>query len=275
MRHLHLFLFLDPEDYRHTVDIFFNNPDEFIQEMDKCGDLCKEQREQFILLKVLPHLEEKWGKCSSSNEEVYKNLAKISCSVNSGIVVRHALHLLLRLVCKDNLEGSGNGKLQVAEGVLRSSIVSPAGKLRKDEHSEGQLKLFVYSRILTLIFIQQLQQEQLPVLALQLELKKVKKILKEYSEQPQNKKKDVFRYSMEYIIKIIPYLLQPHEKSKIKSLITECQEFCADPKIKSEGILKTVKKIPKREWVELHCILIFLQGKVSVRTTNAIYYPNN
>ena len=254
---------LDPENYTYTVDAFFNNPDQFIQEMDKCGGSCKEQREQFILLKILPHLEEMWGKCSSSNEEVYKNLAKISCSVNSGKVVKHALHLLLRLVCKDNL-GSGNGKLQVAEGVLRSSIVSPEGRLRKDEHSEGQLKLFVYSRILTSLFIQ-LQQEQLSLLALERqELKEVNKILTVCSEQIQHKKKDVFRYAMEYIIKIIPYLLQPHEKSKVKGLITECQEFCGHHHIKSEGILQTVKKMPKREWVDLHCILIYLQGKVSI-----------
>ena len=259
------------EESQWSIQSFFQNPDVFIEEMDKTADVCKEQREQFILLVILPHLEKSCGKCSSSNKEVYKNLAKISSSVNSGIVVRHALQLLFHLICKDNF-GSGNDNLLVVEGILRRSIFSPEGVFREDEHNEQSLKLFVYSRILSLLIMQQIREVELPIVAWEQHLEKVLGELKRRCDQIKSKKKDRFRYSMEFIIETISYLLKPNERpirvgSRIKNFIEECEEFCGNPEVESNDlkILRTPKNNKHREWIDLHCILIHLHGKVSSR----------
>lgn len=235
--------------------------------MDKTAGVCKEQGEKFILLKVLPHLEESWGKCSSSNEEVYKILAKISCSVNSGTVVRHALQLLSHLICRDNF-ASGSGNLLVLEEITRSSIFSCYGMFRKDEHSEQNLKLVVYSHILSLLLMQQVQHVGLPIGDLEEELKKVDKELRRRCGDIKNKAKDRFRYSMEFIQGTISYLLKLREKSittsKLKGFIQECQEFCQNSNMESEHL--KIFRAKKRKWIYLHCILIHLHGKV--RTSN-------
>jgi len=129
--------------------------------MEKSAGLWKKQTEEFILLKVLPSLEKPWGNYPCSKDDVYKILAKISCSINRGTVVRHALQLLFCLICKDDF-GVGNNNLLVVEGVIRSSITLSEGMFAKDELSEGSLKLFLYSRILSLLLIQKARQDKLP-----------------------------------------------------------------------------------------------------------------
>ena len=238
--------------------------------MNKTASLCKEQRERFVLLKVLPSLEQSWGKCCSSNEEVYKNLAKISCSFNSGIVVKHALELFLHLICKENVDSS-KVNLLVVEAIMRSSIFSADGVLRTHEHSEQNLKLFAYNHILSLILIkQQVQEVELPIVALERDLKKVQEELRRLYDHIKSKKKDRLRYSMELILKAIPYFLQPQGKSiiatKVKGFIEECQEFCGNSTMKTSDleILRRLKKNKIGEWNYLHYILIFLHGKVRV-----------
>ena len=264
---------LGDKEFQWSIEEFMDNPVQFIQEMDISAGLRKEQREQFILF-VLTRLEQSWGKCSSSNEEVYKILAKLSCSKNSGKVVKQALQLLFHLICKDNQLGSGNGNLMIIEAIIRSSIFShERGMFNEDEHSEQNLKLFVYNRILSLLLLQQVQNGELPIEKVQEDLKRPQKELRRCCDQIKNKKKDVFRYSMEFILKIISHFLKPQDKSvttKIRGFLVECQAFCANPKMKSKDV-KLLEKLEKRghvqtikngEWTELHCILIYLHGKV-------------
>lgn len=255
---------------QYSIESFLENPDRFIQDMDICAGSAKEQREQFILLEVLPHLEESFGKCSSSNEDVYKILAKISCSRNSGKVVKHALMQLFHLSCKDDFGSTGKDNLLVVEATLRSSIFSPKGMFKNDEHSEQDIKLFVYSRILTLLWIQKVQHEELPTIALEDELKKAQEELKKLK----SRKKGVFRYSMELIQSTISYLLQPQSKlmtSKLSGFLDECCKFCENPKMECEdlNIHHTLSERnrsflvnTRNEWINLHCILIHLHGKV-------------
>ena len=266
-------MILGENEWQWTIRSFFENLDRFIQKMDISADLCKEQREQFILLEVLPHLEKSWGKCSSYNEQVYKTLSKISCSVNSGTVVKHALQLLFHLICKDNF-GNGHRNLLVVEAIIRSSIFSSEGMFRKDEHSERNLKLFVYSRVLSLLLIQQVKEGELPIVDLEEDLKKLHKELRRRCDELKNKKKDIFRYSMEFTVKMISHLLKPYDKltstTKIKFFMEECQEFCGDSNMESKDLklLRTLgEKKRNVEWVDLHCILIHLHGKVSYITS--------
>lgn len=254
-----------------AIESFFEDPDQFIKEMDRCANLCKDQREQFILHKILPHLEESWGKCSSNNEDVYKMLTKLSCVINSGTVVKHSLQLLLHLICQDNF-GSESGNLLVLEKIVRTSIFSSEGMFRKDEHSERKLKLFSYSRILSLLLIQQVRQDELQMIDMIEDLSKVQMEIKRRCDQLENKKKDVLRYSMELILRATSYLLKPKENwqlaTRIRSSIAECQEFCenSDKESKDLQILRAIK-VKKRngEWLDLHCLLIHLHEKVNIR----------
>ena len=231
-----------------------------MQEMNKSADVSKERREQFILLKILPHLEREWGKCSSSNEEVFEILAKVIRSINSGKVVKHALQLLFHLICKANF-GSGNDNLLVVETVIRSSMFIEA------EHSEGNLKFIVYSRILSLLLIQQVCQEKLPIVTLENDLKRAQELLRPFVKG--SLKKDKFRYSVELILLTIDRLLIPHDKSmgptKLKSFIEECHEFCGNSKMQRKDlkIIQTLETKKKFQWNDLHCALIHLHGKVS------------
>lgn len=237
--------------------------------MDISAGSCKEKGEQFILLKILPHLEKSWGRCSYQNREVYKILAKIGYGVNSETVVRHAIQLLFHLICKDNLEG-GNGNLMVVEEIIRSSIFSTKGMFGKDEHSEKTLKLFLYSRILSSILLQQVLQEDFAIVTPVRGLKKAQEELRRcYEERIENKKKNIFRYSVEFILETICLLLKSKDKSittKLSSFLRECKDFCEDLKVESKDlkVLENLKKakLKRREWIVLHCILIHLHGKV-------------
>ena len=240
--------------------------------MNKSVGERREQREEFVLRKILPHLERRWGKCSSSNAEVCKILAKVSCSINSGKVVKHALQMLFYLIFKANF-GSGNDKLLNVEAVMRSSM------LTKAEHSEGNLKFVVYSRILSLLLIQHVCQEKLPIVTLENDLKSVQELLRPLIKG--SVKKDQFRYSVEFILKTIDRLLKQHDKSiwptKLKDLLEECHEFCANSRMQSKDLkinhaLETKKNV---EWIDRHCILIDLHGKVSFSVAFRLFLFHN
>ena len=133
-----------------------------------------------------------------------------------------------------------------------------------DEHSEaGNLKLFVYSRILALLLLQLVRQDELPLLALENDLKSVHLQLRQCSRQLKNKKKDIFRYSMESIFHTITRLLKRAPR-KLKDFVEECHKFCENLEMESKNlkILRMVKKKTNEEWIDLHCILILLHGKV-------------
>ena len=243
--------------------------------MDVSANSCKEEMEDFILREVLPYLENSWGRCSSYNGDVYKTLAQISCSLNSGTVVRHALQLLFHLICKDDF-GSGNGNLVAVELKLRKSIFSDEEMFRKDEHHEGNLKLKVYGRILCIHCLQQVLQEKSPRLKEKEGLESVQKTLSKYCDKIENKKKDVFRYSMEFIRETVSCLLKPLAKlkaTKFSSFLKECQEFCKKVELESKD-LKVIAKLQKTknalrisegiEWIDTHYLLIHLHGKVSL-----------
>ena len=242
--------------------------------MDKTTSIVKKEREFFILSAVLPYLEKSWEECISSNdrEEVCKVLSKLTCSLNSGKVVRRALQQLFHLICKGNF-GFSKENLMVVEETIRSSILSSERLFSKDEHSEQNLKLFVYSRILWLALMQQALQEQILVVDRREDLKTMQERLKRLT----TKRKDVFRYSLELIQSTISHLLRLHSKStatkKLIVCLNECQEVCRKREIESEDLYVLRKlnqqksksfQLPKRdEWFNLHCIMIHLHGMVS------------
>ena len=238
--------------------------------MDSAANLCRERREQFILLEVLPHLEESWGRCSESNKEIYELLAKLSHSVSSGQVVRHSLRLLLHLICRDNFE-KGHGSLLDLEEIMRSSIFSPQGVFRREKQSERTLKLFVYSRILLLLLRPEVRHGELLVGDVENDLKKIVEELRRHQKQVENKKKDTLRYSIELILALFSnsFLLESREISpkaeRMEKFLEECQEFCGNPNKESKDlkILQTLKEKKKTlEWDELHFVLYHLHGKV-------------
>ena len=238
--------------------------------MDTAVTLCRERREQFILLEVLPHFEESWGKCPESNKDIYELLAKLSHSVSSGQVVRHSLRLLLHLICRDNFE-KGHGSLLDLEGIMRSSIFSPQGAFRKEKQSERSLKLFVYSRILLLLLSPEVRQGELLVGEVEKDLKKIVEELQRHQKQVKNKRKDILRYSIELILALFSnyFLLESKEVSpkaeRMEIFLEECQEFCGNPNKESKDlkILQTLREKKKTlEWDELHFILYHLHAKV-------------
>ena len=238
--------------------------------MDAAADLCRERREQFILLEVLPHVEESWGKSSESNKDNYELLATLSHSVSSGQVVRHSLRLLLHLICRDNFE-KGHGSLLELEAIMRSSIFSPQGVFRRDKQSERTLKLFVYSRILFLLLSPEVRQGELLVGDVENDLKKIVEELQRHQKQVKNKKKDTLRYSIELILALFSnsFLIESREISRkaerMENFLEECKEFCGNPNKESKDlkILQTLRERKKTlQWDELHFILYHLHGKV-------------
>ena len=219
------------EDCQWTIVSFFRNPKRFIQKMDTSADLCRERREQFILLEALPHVEESWGRCSESNNDIYELLAKLSHSVSSGQVLRHSLRLLLHLICRDNFE-KGYGSLLDLEAIMRSSFFSPQGVFRREKESERTLKLFVYSRILLLLLRPEILQGEKLAVDVENDLKKIVEELQRDQKQVKNRKKDTLRYSIELILALLSnsFLIENRETSRkaerMEKFLEECQEFC-------------------------------------------------
>ena len=232
---------------------------------DNAGPL-KAAKEDLLLHSILPYLEETWGKCPSCNNEVYKNLAKISCSTKCGKAVSQALQLLLHLICKDNFDNCHNNLL-VVEAIVRSSILSSEGLFRRGRVDSGretrELKLCVYSRIISLLVTHQALKGDSSINCLKQDLKKIKYELKKFSSKLSNKKKDGLRYSTEFIIKAISNLLQPSDK--LRDFLDECREFCRNQEIKVNDLraLRRLKYKRRGDWrIDLHYIAIYLQGKV-------------
>ena len=247
--------------FKWSIEEFLENPEKFLHEMDNNACSLQEEKEDFILHTILPHLEESWGKCFSSNEKIYEILARISCRRKSAKVVKQALQLLLHLICKENVE-SCYENLLVVEAVIKSSILTSEGLFKTDRHSIRELKLYVYSRVLSSLVIQQVRKGELQIETLEQDLKKLQKELQRFGNQLKNKKKSGFRYSIEFILEAIPCLLKPQDK--LKELLDECQEFCSNRKITS-GELKVFQGLKRNgKWIDLHCILIYLHGKVSL-----------
>ena len=252
--------------FKWSIKEFFEHPEKFLHDMNNNACSLQEEKEDFILHTILPHLEELWGgKCLSSNEKIYEILARISCSRKSAKVVKQALQLLLHLICKDNVESCYvYENMLVVEAVIRSSILTPEGLFKTDRHSIRELKLYVYRRILSTLVIQQVRKGELQIETLGQDLKKLQKELQRFGDQLNYKKKDDFRYSIEFILEAIPYLLKPQDKLKV--LLDECQQFCSNRNITS-GELKVLQglKKPNGRGIDLylHCILIYLHGKVS------------
>ena len=247
--------------FKWSIEEFLENPEKFLHDMDNDACSLQEEKEDFILHKILTHLEESWGKCFSSNGKIYEILAKISCSRKSAIVVRQALQLLLHLICKDNVK-SCYENLLVVETVMRLSILTPEGLFKTDRHTIQELKLYVYSRILSWLVIQQVPKGQLQIETLEQDLKRLQKELERFGNQLKNKKIDSFRYSIEFILKAIPCLLTP--QNMLKVLLDECQEFCSNREIPSVELNVLQGPILNGRWIELHCILIYLHGKVGL-----------
>lgn len=244
---------------------FFESPEKFIQDMDENAGPLKDAKEDLLLHNILPFLEETWGKCPSSNEEVYENLAKISCSAKCGKAVSQALQLLLHLICKDNFDNCYNNLL-VVETIIRSSILSSEGLFRRgrvDSRREiRELKLTVYSRIISLLVTYQALKGDLSMNCLEQDLKKVKDELKTFGSKVSNKKKDSLRYSTEFIIKAISHLSKPNDK--LQNFLNEFREFCQNQEIKVND-LRALRQLDFKkggDWIDLHYIAIHLQGKV-------------
>lgn len=247
-----------------------DSPDGFIQEMHRSDGLSKERREEFILHVVLKHLEDYWGGCSSANEKVYRILGKIM-SVDSTIVVKHTLHLLFHLICKDNLS-KDTRNLMLVEKNLRTILFSSEKGFERDLNAEQNFQLMAYGRVLSLLLVQRVRQQNLPVTTLEVDLKKVQEDVRKCCAKVENKRKDEFRYSLEFIDRMICLLLTPNDKltaaTKLNDFLKESEEFFVNrttDDTKRLKILDTYRKKKSREWCVLHCILIFLHGEVTQR----------
>ena len=194
----------------------------------------------------------------------------LSHCVSSGQVVQHSLRLLLHLICRDNFE-KGHATLLKLEEIMRLSIFTPQGVFRRDKQSERTLELLVYSRILLLLLRSVVLQEELLVVDLENDWKKVVEELRRHQKQVKSRKKDTLRYSMELIhaVLLTSFLIESRETSpkaeRMKKFLEECQEFCGNPNKESKGltILQTLREKKKvLEWDELHFILYHLHGKV-------------
>jgi len=252
--------------FEWPVEVFLENPEKFIREMDTCAGSLREEREQFVLRGILPYLEQvMWGKSSANTIDTYKILAQASCSRSSRDVVKHSLQHLQHLLCRDSLDCSKQSLLSV-EKIIRSSIASPDGVFREEADPMRLLRLSVYGCILTELIIHQVQ-SGFSRIDLQNNLKKLEE-LKVYFNQISLKKKDILRYSMEFIQEAISYLLKSPEKTLKTHLgrhLDECKALCANEQIEEKTLsLFQRLKTSKVKWFDLHCILYYLHGQVGV-----------
>lgn len=235
--------------------------------MDTCAGSLKEEKQQFILLGILPFLEKAgWSRSSASNIDTYKVLAQVSCSRNCRDVAKHSLQQLLHLLYRDDLDNCQQNLLSV-EKIIRLSIVSPDGAFREEADPIRVLRLSVYGRILAELIIHQIQ-AGFSEIDLENNLKKLEE-LKNYFSQINVKKKDFLRYSVEFIQGAISYLL-PRSPSKtlttrLERYLEECKAFCsADKQIAEKNLsLFQKSKTSKLKSFDLQCVLYYLHGKVS------------
>lgn len=263
-------IFTGEIDFQWSVKSFLENPERFIRDMDTCAGSMKEEKEQFILLGILPYLEQyMWGKSAANNIDTYKVLAQASCSRSSSNVAKHSLQQLQHLLCRDNLDNCKQNLLSV-EKIIRLSILSPDGAFREEADPIRLLRLSVYGRILSELIIHQIQAGFFSI-----DLKNNLKMLEElkaYFNLISLKKKDILRYSMEFIQEAISYLL-PRSPNKpltthLGRYLEECKALCANKQIAEKEFLNSFLsqklKTSRVKWLDLHCILYYLHGKVGV-----------
>lgn len=264
---------LGTTDGTSSLESFLEDVDKSITEFDNSGGPLKEQKEHFILVQILPYLELSWGKAASNKMDAYKILAKISNSRSSGKVVRHALQQLQYLLFRDDHDSCKENLLKV-EKIMRSSITSPEAVFREEADLLKEIRLSVYKRILSLIIIHQIQ-AGFSTADLKNDMKKLQEELKKYCNNINYKKKSYFRYSMEFIMEAISYLLKPGNKVTATSLggcIDECQDLFEAQQfdVMDLAFLRklqkrsrvAMKKMKTGDWFDLHCILCYLHGKV-------------
>ena len=266
-------MFTGEINFEWPVELFLENPEKFIQEMDTCAGSLREEKEQFFLRGILPYLEQvMWGKSSANNIDTYKILAQASCSRSSRDVVKHSLHHLQHLLYRDSLDCSKQNLLSV-EKIIRSSIVSRNGVFREESDPIRLLRLSVYGCILSELIIHQIQ-SGFSRIDLQNNLKKLQE-LKVYFNQINLKKKDILRYSMEFIQKAISYLLKSPEKTlktRLGRHLDECKALCANKQMEEKSLsLFQRLKASKVKWFDLHCILYYLHGQVGALSRRNMY----
>lgn len=263
---------LGATDAKSSIELFLEDVEKSVAEFDNADGPLKEEKEQFILLQILPYLELSWGKSASKKMDAYRILAKISSSRSSGEVVKQALLQLQHLLFRDNLESCKENLLKV-EKIIRSSINSPDAVFKEEADSVRETRLSVYQRILCLIIVHQIQ-AGFSTVEFKNDLKKLQEELKICCNQIIYKRKNVFRYSMEFIQEAISYLLKPNNKvaaSNLSGCFDQCQDLL-DKQDFDVMDLKFLRKLKKSrafakkmkagEWFELHCIMCYLHGKV-------------
>ncbi|XP_022781525.1 uncharacterized protein LOC111322652 isoform X5 [Stylophora pistillata] len=251
-------------DFQWSVEFFLENPEKFVREMDTCAGSQKEEKELFILRVILPYLErELWGKSGDNNIEVYRVLAYLSSSRGCGDVAKHSLQQLQHLLYRDCIQSAKQNLLSV-EKILRVTIVSPDGAFKEEADSIRLLRLTAYGCILSELIIHQ-NQAGFSKIDSENNLKQLREI-KNYFSKISLKKKDILRYSFEFIQEAISYLTQPPNKtlgSDLGNYLEECKRYCANSGTSNKE-LSLLKKLKKSEvkWCELHCLLHYLHGKV-------------
>ena len=252
-----------------SIESFLEDVEKSVAEFDNADGPIKEEKEQFILLQIMPYLEMSWSKSAAKKMDAYRILAKISNSRSGGEVVKQALLQFQYLLFRDNLESCKENLLKV-EKIIRSSINSPDAAFKEEADSVREIRLSVYQRILCLIIVHQIQ-AGFSTVDFNNDLKKLQEELKLCFNQITYKRKNYFRYSMEFIQEAISYLLKPSNKvatSNLGGCLNQCQDlfekqdfdvmdltFLRGPK-KSRAVLKKMK------WFDLHCIMCYLHGKV-------------
>ena len=252
-----------------SIESFLQDVDKSMKEFESSAGPLKEEKEQVILLQILPHLEASWSRSSSHKMDTYKILAKISSSRSSSEVAKHALQQLQYLLFRDNLDSCKESLLKV-EKIVRTSIISPDAVFKDEEHSVREIRLSVYKRILSLICIHQIQ-AGFTTVDFRHDLKKLQEELKQYCSQISYKRKNYFRYSMEFIQEAISYLLKQSNKATATNLgdcLDKCQSLMENQESDvmqlpfPQKLKKNVKKAKAGDWFDLHCVLCYLHGKV-------------
>lgn len=272
-----LLTFTGEIDFEWTVEFFLQNPEKFIRDMDTCTGSQREKREQFILLGIMPYLENvMWGKSSDNNVDTYNVLAHASCSRTSRDVVKHSLYQLQHLLYRDNLDSSKKSMLSV-EKIMRSSIISEDGVFREEADAPRLLRLAVYGRFLSELIIHHVQAE-FSSKDLKNDVRKFKRLKGFFNHTGLKSQFETFTltYLIEFIQEAISYLLASPRKKKrkrLRSYLEECKRLCANNQIEPNGLSFFQSLMGSNvKWFELHFILHYLHGKVRVLSFRICIY---
>lgn len=254
-----------------SIESFLKDVEKSMGEFDNADGPLKEEKEQFILLQLLPYLEVSWGKSPTKKMDAYRILAKISSSRSGGEVVKHALLQLQYLLFRDNLESCKENTLLKVEKIIRSTINSPDAVFKEEADSVREIRLSVYQRILCLIIVHRIQ-AGFPTVDFNNDLKKLREELKVCCNQVNYKRKNYFRYSMEFIQEAISYLLNLNNKvaaSNLGGCLDQCEDILEKQDFDVMDFLRKLKKsrgfakkMKPGEWFDMHCIMCYLHGKV-------------